>query len=222
MLRDLLLIIVVGLTSASCGVNDAQEFELGERAEQAGNHAEAYWHWRALAERGHAGAQYRIGWMYANAHGLVLDEPEAMQWWRQAAEQGHADASFALAMAYYRGEGVKRDPRSAVHWLTKSLRLGVEDAGPMLLSMAGKGVERAENLVRQQLRGERWRDWGGVRRVKADRANLRAGPGTDHELVAKLPKGSELLVLHDEDGWVRVGIPGSGELAWIYGPLLEP
>ncbi len=222
MLRDLLLFAVVGMTAVSCGMNDAEEFERGERAEQAGNHAEAYWHWRALAGRGHAGAQYRIGWMYANAHGLVLDEPKAMQWWRQAAEQGHADASFALAMAYYRGEGVKRDPRAAVQWLTQSLRLGVEDAGPMLLSMAGKGVDRAESLVQQQLRGSHWRDWGGVRRVKADLANLRSGRSTEHELVAKLPKDSEVLALHHEDGWVRVGIPGSGELAWIYEALLAP
>jgi TPR repeat protein len=221
MRRKLIPLLIAGLFLASCGMNDAEEFERGERAEQAGNPAAAYWHWRALAERGHAGAQYRIGWMYANAQGLAMDEAGAMRWWRKAAEQGHADASFALAMAYYHGQGVEKDTRVAVHWLAESLRLGVEDAGPILLSMAGTGVDRAETLVRELLKGEGWRAWGGVYRVKADKANVRSGRGTEHELITQLAVGSEVLALHFEEGWVRIGIPGSGVLAWMYRPLLE-
>jgi TPR repeat protein len=221
MRRKLLLYTLLCLALASCSQNDPQQFELGERAEQAGNYAEAYWHWRDMAERGHAGAQYRIGWMYANANGLALDEATAARWWRRAAEQGHGDASFALAMAYYRGEGVAKDASAAVRWLLESLRLGVEDAGPMLLSLAGSGVAEVEVRVRQQLQGGAWRAWGGVRRVKKDRSNVRSGPGTEHELVATLPKGAEILALHEQGGWVRIGIPVSGELGWIYEPLLE-
>jgi hypothetical protein len=230
MLPSPLLVLLVALAVASCDGNappevdpekDARLFEQGELAQQAGNHAEAYWHWRTLADRGHADAQYRIGWMYANGHGLVLDVPTALQWWRKAAEQKHADATFALAMVYFRGEGVKRDPAAAVKWLTRSRLLGGEDAAPMLLSMAGVGHDRAEREVKALLKGKHWRDWGGVWRVKADRANVRAGPAIDRELVTSLEQGAEVIALHFEDDWVRVGIPGSGELAWIYRPLLE-
>jgi uncharacterized protein len=45
-----------------------------------------------LAEKGYAGAQYSLGWMYFNGQGVPKDYDEALRWYREAADQGHAGA----------------------------------------------------------------------------------------------------------------------------------
>ena len=210
------------LTLTACGRFDEARFEEGTRAMDAGRYAEAYCLWRPLAERGHAAAQYNIGWMYANGQGMVLDEEAALPWWRRAAEGGHPDAQFAVAQAYLNGSGVKTDLSQAVPWLEKAASQGIEDAAILLRDLAGRDVEPARSLVQKRLKSREWRALGGVRRVKADRANLREGIGTDKALVASLDQGAEVMVLRAERDWLRIGMPGTGELAWIYEPLLEP
>ncbi len=215
------LLLILTALMVGCDRTPQGNFQLGDQAEQVGNYAEAYWYWRPLADAGEARAQNRLAWLYANGLGLVMDTQKAAQWWRRAAEQGHADAAFTLADLYRKGEGLKADPALAVHWLKRALELGVADAGPMLLAMAGIGVDAAEALVRERLRKQAWRQWGAVRRVNSERANLRAGMGTEFAQVGSLGKGEEVLLLHQENNWARIGLPGSGKLAWIYLPLID-
>ena len=44
--------------------------------------------YRLAAEQGYADAQYNLGVMYANGHGVSQDYAEAAKWYRLAAEQG--------------------------------------------------------------------------------------------------------------------------------------
>ena len=47
---------------------------------------------KTKAERGDAGAQYTLGWMYCNGRGVKQDDSLAVDWYRKAAEQGDASS----------------------------------------------------------------------------------------------------------------------------------
>ena len=47
---------------------------------------------KALADQGHAAAQFNLGIMYDNGEGVPENDAEAVKWYRKAADQGHSDA----------------------------------------------------------------------------------------------------------------------------------
>ena len=86
------------------------------RAEQ--EQAEAFQLYRLAAEQGIAGAQCRLGVMYAEGQGVVQDDRESVRWFRLAAEQGDAEAQGALGLACGTGRGVPRDLVASHMWIT--------------------------------------------------------------------------------------------------------
>ena len=67
---------------------------------------------KAKAEKGDAGAQYKLG----RAYYLGNDYTEAAKWYRRAADQGNADAQYGLGHWYFIGVGVPRDYIEAYKW----------------------------------------------------------------------------------------------------------
>lgn len=68
--------------------------------------------YRAVAEQGHAEAQYQVGLGYYWGHGVEEDREEAFRWIRKAAEQGDSDAREFLEEEFPEkrddgGEGAK-------------------------------------------------------------------------------------------------------------------
>lgn len=60
-------------------------------------------------------------------------------------------------------------------------------------------------------------------RVAADvGVNVRAGPGTEHDVVYKLAYGRVLEQLSRQNSWVEVAVPGTGTVGWVLGSLIEP
>ena len=49
-----------------------------------------------LAEQGDAAAQHKLGVMYDNGEGVLVNDAEAVKWYRKAAEQGDSDAQTIL------------------------------------------------------------------------------------------------------------------------------
>ncbi len=71
------------------------------------------------AEAGDAGAQTRLGWVYANGVGVPLDADKAVEWYQKAAAQGYPKAQFELGAMYGSGEAVTsvaKDPIKAAEW----------------------------------------------------------------------------------------------------------
>lgn len=66
--------------------------------------------------KGHAGAQYNLGLMYANSQGAPQDDVEAVRWYRLAADRGDAIAQYQFGLAYRDGEGVPQDDIQAHMW----------------------------------------------------------------------------------------------------------
>jgi TPR repeat protein len=65
-----------------------------------GDYAAALRLWRPLADQGDAAAQYNLGLMYVDGHGVAQDDAAAVSWFRKAADQGYADAQYNLGLMY--------------------------------------------------------------------------------------------------------------------------
>ena len=89
------------------------------RAEQ--EQAEATQLYRLAAEQGVAGAQSRLGIMYAEGRGVAQDDRESVRWFRLAAEQGDAEAQAGLGLAFGAGRGVLQDFVASYMWMTLSV-----------------------------------------------------------------------------------------------------
>jgi TPR repeat protein len=60
----------------------------------------------ARLEQGDAGAQYSLGYAYANGRGVTKDDGQAAVWYRKAADQGNVSAQFKVGQDYEFGWGV--------------------------------------------------------------------------------------------------------------------
>lgn len=99
-------------------------FEEGVRAYKHGDYATALGEWLPLAQQGNAGAQFLLGALYAQGHGVPQDYGQAAQWFRRAAEQGHVAAQYNLGVRYHEGRGVPHDPRQAAEWFRLAAQQG--------------------------------------------------------------------------------------------------
>jgi TPR repeat protein len=83
--------------------------------------AEAFELYRIAAEQGVAGAQCRLGVMYAEGRGVTKDHIASAQWFQLAAAQGDAEAQGGLGLAYATGRGVSQDFVASHMWLSLAL-----------------------------------------------------------------------------------------------------
>ena len=215
-----LLVPVMAESQVGYGPDRSAErrFQEGMEALERGHFARAYCLWQPLARRGHAEAQYNLGWLYANGNGMNVDIETAIEWWKKAAGQEHADAQFALGLAYTTGESVGRDMEEAVRWYLAAARQGHEDARDIIRRMVG-----ADNpAVEPHLPALADADWlVRTRQVAVPKANVRAGPGTNHEIVDNLTEGDSVEVLRSRGGWAQILTDEEGATAWVFEKLLE-
>ena len=79
---------------------------------------------RSKAEQGDAEAQYNLGMLYYEGHGVRQDYATARHWWEQAAAQGTALAQYRLGVLYQKGRGVPQDDATAREWFEKAAAQG--------------------------------------------------------------------------------------------------
>ena len=80
------------------------------------------------AESGSAYAQFILGTMYSQGHGVTQDYARAVYWYHKAAEQGYADAQGNLCAMYGDGHGVPQDYAQALAWCRKAAEQGLAPA----------------------------------------------------------------------------------------------
>ena len=95
-MKSLLTIFTLVFTLFVANTAFSADFQKGLTAAQSGDYATALREWTPLAKQGNAYAQYNLGLMYANGHGVPQDDKTAVKWYRLAAEQGYADAQEYL------------------------------------------------------------------------------------------------------------------------------
>jgi hypothetical protein len=193
----------------------------GVEAAGQGNHAEAYWWWRPLADAGMADAQYHLGWLYANGNGLRVDVPKAIEWWQRAAQSGYVDAEFAIGMAYHNGETktLKKDLGKALEWLVKGAGHGSSDAQEIVDQLILSETEKVISL-RPKVLAEPW--LGTPVRVAADTATIVREPSRKAKVAAEAPEGTSLRRIDERKGWLLVVLPDDSGLGWILAKDVEP
>jgi TPR repeat protein len=98
--------------------------------------------WRPLAEKGDAGAQFYLGTLYAEGHGVPHDDMTAFKWFERAAGQGNAVAQYNVGASYAAGTGVDKSFPDAAKWFKRAADQGMVFAQVNLglLYAAGNGV----------------------------------------------------------------------------------
>jgi hypothetical protein len=104
----------------------------------------------AAAEAGDAGAQYLLGYMYAEGQGVDQNVKEALRWYIRAAEQGHADAQLSAAMIYAEGRGVVPDEKQAIYWYRRAAEQGNATVQVMLATLLANAGSRQQLIEAYQ------------------------------------------------------------------------
>ena len=129
----------------------------------------------------------------------------------EAADRRHADC-----LAVFRA----RSRACVDHFSFERSRCWFEDS-----AAAGDSAgERSDEAGLETAPGGRHRVEPANRVMKARRAaNVRTGPGPQYDIVGTLLAGDEVQVTGEVRGldWLRVAFPRSGDLAFIYAPLLS-
>ena len=107
------LVAVLSLAAISAGA----DFNTGLTAYNKGDYVTAVKEWRPLADQGVAAAQFNLGLLYLDGHGVPQDPAEAVKWFTKSAEQDYTEAQHNLGAMYGAGQGVKRDYVLAYKWL---------------------------------------------------------------------------------------------------------
>jgi TPR repeat protein len=141
----------VALSIGATQIAGAVDFDKGLTAALSGDYAAALQEFRPLAEQGNASAQYSLGVMYDNGHGVPQDYAEAATWYRRAAEQGHASAQYNLGIAYDNGRGVSQNYAEAATWYRKAAEQGDARAQNNLGFMYGAGQGVPQDYVQAHM-----------------------------------------------------------------------
>ena len=102
---------------------------------------------RPLADKGQVMAEYILGLMYANGHGVPESYPEGLKWLTKAAEQGEAKAQFSVGVIYFKGLGIPKNEAEALKWYKRSADQGYATAQYNLAAMYAKGQAVAQDVV---------------------------------------------------------------------------
>jgi TPR repeat protein len=141
--RTLLFTVAVAATSQSAIAQGTVDDGLA--AYRAGDFPKAVEAWRALAEKGNAVAQARLGGMYAEGKGVKQDDATAMIWFQRAANQGNAEAQYNVGASYAEGLGVAKSEDEAARWFKRAAEQGMPYAqiNLGLLYASGHGVAQS-------------------------------------------------------------------------------
>jgi TPR repeat protein len=159
----LLFLIALVLSIVCLAAPAWADFKAGENAHHRGDYATAMREWQPLAKQGHAVAQYNLGLLYANGHGVPKDDVQARQWYEKAAAQGHANAQVNLGSLYDYGRGVPQDFKMAVRWYLRSANQGNDLAQRKL----GLLYERGDGVPQDFVQAYMWYKLGAASGVKA-------------------------------------------------------
>jgi localization factor PodJL len=101
---------------------------------------------KAVAELGHAPAQFYLARLYEKGDGgLKPDLAQSRRWTERAAEGGDRRAMHNLAMAYIGGSGGPKNSTTAAQWFRRAAELGLVDSQFNLAALYEKGMGVSQN-----------------------------------------------------------------------------
>lgn len=130
----------------------ADDLAKGLEAYQMRDYDAALKHLSQAAEDENAEAQFRLGGMYFNGHGVDQDRDEAARWFRKAAVHGNREAQYILGVIYWDGRGVAKDHVSSYMWFNIASSNGdkgaAESGSRVAASLSSPDISEAERRAR--------------------------------------------------------------------------
>ena len=158
-MRNLIKTFLVMLMLSFSHAAIADDLEDGYTAYDKQDYATALRLWEPLAEQRNASAQYLLGHMYDQGHGVFQSYKTAFKWYTLAAEQGNYSAQSSLGFMYFRGQGVAQDYVKAHMWLNiaasnQSYFLSFRDDIAKLMTPAqiAQAQEAASRCIKQNFK----------------------------------------------------------------------
>lgn len=134
-------IVIAPLAEAQSSL--AAAFAKAAKADAAGQHRAARAQFQALADRGFAPAEAKLGTLYLAGRGVTADAGIAAVWFYKAARSGYPPAQFAYARLRLTGEGVAANPAEAFFWSS----LAAERGRPEIRSLADRLKQQAARAL---------------------------------------------------------------------------
>lgn len=132
------------------GIEDARDIAANNLALK-GNYAGALKIWMPLAQKGDVNAEYFVGLMYDEGHGVALNKAEAARWYRKAADKGMAEAMVNLSVIIISQAHSSEDVVPAYTWLmiaaTRDPRveaMAQKDMGMLMPHMTYQEITKAQ------------------------------------------------------------------------------
>lgn len=189
---------------------------------------------KPAAERGDIPAQFSLGYLYEHGAGIQQDIPQAIYWYTQAAKNDHIDAQYRLSSLYVSKKNAVRNPSKALRWLEKAAKQGHLEAQYQL----GKRYLSGNSIEKNQSLGYRWlesaKEGGHIEAenlltssrlqqrieknslvIKSRRANIRQGPGKQHNVIIMIRRGDKVQLLTDGRRWAQVQVDKTGDIGWV-------
>ena len=147
----------VGVAAATFVIGMAASAHAGpwqdaQSADARGDYATELSILQPMADQGDATAQYNLGNMYENGHGVERSNHAALVWYRKAADQGDLNSSVNIGVHYATGQGVPQDYEQAVLWFRKAAIAGNATAQLNL----GKMYEKGQGVAQDYMHAIKW------------------------------------------------------------------
>lgn len=104
---------MISLGFGVAGGDPAATYRAGNLLVQKGEYENAFEYFSFAAQKGYAPAQYNLGLMYRNGHGVERNYEKAFEWFEKASFAGNLDGDHGLACMYDAGEYVEKDKERA-------------------------------------------------------------------------------------------------------------
>jgi uncharacterized protein len=107
---------------------------------------------KALAEKGDAAAQLKVGVIYYSGQGVPRDYREALAWFKKAAEQGNPLAQYNVGFMHEQGQGTPQDYMEAA----KYYRQAAERGNQLAQYTLGSLYERGHGVAPDEIQALMW------------------------------------------------------------------
>ncbi len=98
-----------------------------------------------LAEKGNHLAQYLIGNLYYEGHGVLQNYKTALGWFEKSAIQDNTNAIVIIGFMYRHGVGVEKNLRIALNWYMKAAELDDAEAMAEIAVMHALGINGVQD-----------------------------------------------------------------------------
>ena len=154
----------------------------------------------------------------------------ARSYYRRAAEAGSGEASFALAATYdpaliqeMGAQGIKPDIGEARNWYERARSLGVKEADAELKrldSLPATAPQARAGVVLPPVQPTSAPDGNPDWVELSGSANLRESPSSNSPALKVVERGSRVLAVGRQGGWVHITDPATKDDGWVYSRYL--